>query len=98
MGRVEVASFTFEYYEHVQAVKGKFCFDQLANRGCEIEQLEARAFRIACPDEAAHVFAGWMLMRSVMSRYGRVIAVTGAAEMRSDRYRNLPTKYKTRKL
>jgi hypothetical protein len=95
--RVEFASFTFEYYEHVPAAKGNFCFHQLANRGCAIAQAEERAFRITCPDEYAHAFAGWMLMRSVMSRFGRVVAVTGAAEMQADKYRDLPTRYKTRK-
>jgi hypothetical protein len=93
---VELASFTFEFYEHLPLGMSK-SLDPLAGADCTIERLDHRMFRVVCTNPYAHAFAGWFLY-GPLAQSGRVIAANGAAEMDASAYKNLPTKYKTRKI
>jgi hypothetical protein len=53
---------------------------------------------VHCSDSHATAYAGWLLYQTAARKWGRVIAVTGAAEMNADAYRNPPAKFKTRKI
>jgi len=96
--RVEFASFTFEFYEHVKQERCKSFLDPLAGLGCSVERLDLRMLRILCSDPYAQAFAGWMLFQTALSRYCRVIAATGEAGMDASAYKSPPSKYKTRKI
>jgi hypothetical protein len=98
MGRVEFASFTFELYEHVRMGKERAWLDSLAAVGCTKEFLDERTIGIHCPDSHACARVGWLLFQTAVRNYGRVVAITGEASMQAEAYKNLPTKFKTRKL
>jgi hypothetical protein len=95
---VESGSFTFEFHVHVAAGRCHSWIGPLAAHGCSTEFLNERTLRVHCSDSHATAYAGWLLYQTAARKWGRVIAVTGAAEMNADAYRNPPAKFKTRKI
>jgi hypothetical protein len=88
---MDFPSFTFEFFEHCPPEKRTYWLNDLATREALIEQLDKNVFRVACPKPKVHVLVGWAIFQTSLSKYGRVIAVAGGAEMRASLYKNPET-------
>ena len=84
---MELASFTFEFHEHVSPASRKSLLDRLREKDVSLEQLGNNAFRAICITPKAHKWAGYFLVRSGTSNICRITEIAGAAELSKEKYK-----------
>jgi hypothetical protein len=83
---VEPSSFSIEFHEHLPLERRQYCLDRLVDAGASVESKGERTFRIVVLKRGELAKVGWTLFHTHFSHLCRVIATSGAAEIRADAY------------
>ena len=84
--RLERASFTIEFPEHLPADRRTYCLNRLSTVGASVTEVSDGVFRIGCSTRNELAQVGWVLFHTHIADLCRVTGTSGDAEAKASAY------------